>query len=257
MTIIYNEECETRYYVYGLIDPFTEMPFYIGKGTKNRVYEHFREKSSSFKCDMIKGIRNRGKEPTIYYYAKGLTSDEAYNFEKILIKLYGRIRLDENGILTNRCEDNRPPRLTKKYIDELLGEDWKKEIGRKRSERQLGVPKKYDCKKNFGIYATGEAKGASNPFYGKQHTEETKLKMRAAKVGAVGNRLKYYNVIFADGRSVVLSSHAIEEINNKAQLRVKWRRYAKMGVKVLTKRHKGSDNALLGATITENKNDRV
>lgn len=35
-----------RFYVYALIDPRTKEPFYIGKGTANRLVEHFRDPSS-------------------------------------------------------------------------------------------------------------------------------------------------------------------------------------------------------------------
>jgi hypothetical protein len=58
------------YYVYELIDPRVNLPFYVGKGKDNRVYFHLSEKSraksdNQRKFNKIQKIRECGYEPEI------------------------------------------------------------------------------------------------------------------------------------------------------------------------------------------------
>lgn len=103
------------YYVYGYFDPKSNLPFYIGKGTKNRAYDHLSETLDNTinkrKYYKIKSIRESGLEPKIKILKTFDNEAEAYDYEKSLIKLYGRKDYDKNGILTNICIDNRPPKI--------------------------------------------------------------------------------------------------------------------------------------------------
>ncbi|MBD9202390.1 MAG: GIY-YIG nuclease family protein [Eubacterium ventriosum] len=66
--------------MYGLIDPRTKQIFYIGKGTKNRVFEHEKESlvspdSEKLKLKTIADIKNAGlklnqsaQNPITYLY---------------------------------------------------------------------------------------------------------------------------------------------------------------------------------------------
>jgi hypothetical protein len=98
------------YYVYFLVDPEKNQVFYVGKGRKNRAYSHLKGvKSSKRVQDKIKSIRLRGLEPSITFHQVNLTEKLAYEIEKEMILHYGRKGIDENGVLMNICEDNRPP----------------------------------------------------------------------------------------------------------------------------------------------------
>jgi hypothetical protein len=109
---------EKVYYVYQYVDPMTSLPFYIGKGKGNRMYVHLKETfektENRKKYAYIKGLRNKNLEPLIEKVCDNLTELEAYDLETTLIKKYGRIDIDPGGILTNICEENKPPRLTGK-----------------------------------------------------------------------------------------------------------------------------------------------
>ena len=84
------------YYVYGLIDPRSKQIFYIGKGTKNRVFEHEKESlgspdSEKLKLKTIADIKNAGLEVEKIIINSNLTEEEAFAAEASLINAFNYV----------------------------------------------------------------------------------------------------------------------------------------------------------------------
>ena len=78
------------YYVYMLVDPNGDEPFYIGKGHNNRVFDHIRyaidnPDVTSDKCDRIRAIGASNVKHVILTH--GLTESEAFRLEALYIDL--------------------------------------------------------------------------------------------------------------------------------------------------------------------------
>lgn len=129
------------YYVYKLVDPDSLIPFYVGKGKDNRASSHLKlkEKSDNFRKDnKIREIYSRNKIPIIEYVHEFLDEETAYLKEEELIKHYGRIDFDKDGILTNITLNSRPP--SQKGKKRVFSENHKKNLSNALRGKKKATP---------------------------------------------------------------------------------------------------------------------
>ena len=91
------------YYVYELWNPITNMPFYVGKGVKNRAEVHqnrLQDNDTGLKANIIRSILNNGLSVEIKQVHFSDSLDETNSKEIELIAKYGRRDLG-TGILAN------------------------------------------------------------------------------------------------------------------------------------------------------------
>lgn len=99
---VLKKDNRRKFYVYCLVDPRNGIPFYIGKGTGNRVFHHEQlalknslekiddelfsgEIINNLKFDNIMEIKNSGNEIIKYIISFGLTDSESFAAENALI----------------------------------------------------------------------------------------------------------------------------------------------------------------------------
>lgn len=157
------------YYVYAHVGKHG-FPFYIGKGKHKRAY------STSRSVAWYNYVRENldGKFPKVVIVSTYPTESLAFEVEKKLIKVWGRI--SDGGVLVNRAlggqglggENN--PHYGKKHTDEAKERISKSKTGKALSEM---VRKKM----------SESHRGVRNAFYGKTHTHSTRKRLSELRTG--------------------------------------------------------------------------
>lgn len=104
------------FYVYYLIDPRNNQPFYVGRGQKSRMYAHVREvlsesfKVNTMKVNRIREILGDGFDVIHHIEERFETRKEAQRFEIEEIKKYGRVDQGTGILLNMKTGDEKPVR---------------------------------------------------------------------------------------------------------------------------------------------------
>lgn len=174
---------ENIYYVYALIDPRTDMPFYVGKGKNNRMFNHLKEKTSGVKKNnKIFEIREAGFEPIAIKLLENLSEDNAYKSEEDIIKSLGRTGIEENGILTNNRLRAWAPVMTLEVRNAIS--NWRKGMTFT-SEHRTNLSKAREGKTYEEIYGVDGAKKRRDQLSQKRGPmpEECRKNISKAKKG--------------------------------------------------------------------------
>jgi group I intron endonuclease len=161
-----------KYYIYLLLDSSKKgdykygdysleyEPFYVGKGSGNRI-KHTLYDKSPFKYNKIKKLKNKNIDIKTIKLFDNLSEEECFYREIELISLIGRRDLNK-GSLVN-LTDGGAGRINSNVSDKTRIKISNKNIG-------IGRPHTQKTKELMSMIQSSEGNG----FYGKNHTEEVK-----------------------------------------------------------------------------------
>jgi hypothetical protein len=112
---------ENKHYLYYHFNPITRKLFYIGVGMKNRAY--------AFKWGRSKHYYNYIKkygDPIVIIRYRNLEVDYAYKLEENLIKKFGRIGIEPNGVLINKSSGGK---TSGSGVRQIRSKEWNNNIG--------------------------------------------------------------------------------------------------------------------------------
>jgi len=127
-------------YVYTLVDPRNNLPFYVGKGVGRRCFFHSWEarntKNISRKLNKIRQLHNHGVEAVIRKVEENVTDEQAKDLECLLIE-----EMRDLGIKLTNMTDGGDGTVGYKQSPETIAKtrhDWTDEQKQKISESLKG-----------------------------------------------------------------------------------------------------------------------
>ena len=208
-------------YIYGLCDPRTSELRYVGatNNLRNRLYGHCSCKASGHSKNWIASLKKDRLKPDMFVIEE--VPDDTWQREEIFWITYFKsiganltnITPGGEGNVGNKAWLGRKHSVEtkRKMSDANKGKHLSEETKRKLSIAHAGRKVSESTRKKMAIASTGKkymlgkkltpewkkhigdsVRGIKNGFFGKKHTEETKLKMRKPK------RKKESVIIFQD-----------------------------------------------------------
>jgi hypothetical protein len=188
-------------YVYMLIDPRNNQPFYVGKGVGDRCYFHLDEAKyykdrKSLKLGKIRKLFSLGLEPIIKKVEENVSDEQAIELECFLIS-----EIRDFGILLTNMTDGGDGAKGYRHTEEhklymsstqknrVISEETKQKMRRPKSEE--GRKNIAEARKNSTYKPSEETKrkvsmtlmGRPSPMRGVRHSDEAKAKMSAQRKG--------------------------------------------------------------------------
>lgn len=124
---VLTKDSKNKFYVYCLVDPRDHLPFYIGKGTENRVFEHQKmaetlqvsdDEQKNLKLNKINAILRSGYQVESYIISYGLSEKEAYASENTLINY---VKLVQGHPLTNMVKGHGTIGMSVEELEKRFG----------------------------------------------------------------------------------------------------------------------------------------
>lgn len=173
LSITIEEQKNMYYYVYELVDPRNNQPFYVGKGKGKRVTLHLLEKSHSVGVnEKIQDIRKNNQSPIVRIIAENILDEKlAYDIETSTIRHYF-----QNEYNLENKDQFRGDYARGKTYEEIYGSEKAKEQRELRSKLQKergGYGPKQHSEQTKKLFSTLNS-GSGNPMYGKIQSEHTK-----------------------------------------------------------------------------------
>ena len=220
-------------YIYGLIDPTSELIKYIGKtiDTKERLRNHISEskKGNSYKCIWIRSLLKRNLKPVLKVLKICPLSD-FIKYESYYISMYKSNKLTnsdysgQGNIGRSRdIIDRVSAKISKKVYQFDLNGNYIQDFKSARdASRKLGIPHSYISRCCNGIYkhTGGFIYRYENIFVESINTPNA-IKKSVAEIDANGNIVNVWKSIADCSRETKIDSGNISKVCNNKMKRIK------------------------------------